>query len=153
MTPRVRLEIAAACRATGMTWVAVAASLNLSERYLRKFVAARPDEWAAALRAAEDRLLEDVYAEALATMRERLRSDDERVSQAAAHSLLHHVAVIRAARERERAAAAQCQDTAVGITQEEADAIIAQLVAEAQEADIPILGPAAPVAPNDRCQK
>jgi hypothetical protein len=75
-------------RAGGATWAATAARLDRSAETVRRWPAMYPDRWQAALRDAEFRLVGDAGAEALLTLRQLLRSDDEKVRRDCARALI-----------------------------------------------------------------
>jgi hypothetical protein len=79
---------AAEDRAGGATWAAVAANLGRSAETVRRWPTLYPERWQAALRDAEVRLAGDAGAEALLTLRQLLRSDDEKVRRDCAQALL-----------------------------------------------------------------
>jgi hypothetical protein len=78
---------AAELRAAGHTWEAAAKLLKRSGRVISTWPLRYPERWAAALRAARRRAVDDCAAESLVALRKLLRSDDGKLQLGAARCL------------------------------------------------------------------
>jgi len=98
------LDRAAELRAEGLSWEKVRVKLHAEdlmhrcdERSMRHITREYPDVWKRVFREKLDQFVQsDVETEALTTQRQLLRSEDERIRQSAAHSLLNHSRAMRA---------------------------------------------------------
>jgi hypothetical protein len=98
------LTVAAQLRAAGASWETIAARVKRSARTCRHWPVAYPDEWRRRYRQAEALLFAEAGAEALLILRAQLRSQNEKISLAAAQFLLKNRTDLRA--QEDRAAAA-----------------------------------------------
>jgi hypothetical protein len=83
------LARAAEMRAEGNAWKYVGAAVGFSQHTVRKWPRLFPDLWAAAMRAADRRVIDDAAAEAVGVLRQLIRSGDDKLRQAAAWRLIY----------------------------------------------------------------
>ena len=85
---------AAELKASGLTWAAIAPLIGRgSEASAKNLTQEHPELWVKYyVKAIQAILSTDAYQEALLTQRQLLRSADERVKQAAAHSIMANAA-------------------------------------------------------------
>jgi hypothetical protein len=83
------LTTATELRAAGASWAAVAADVGRSPDTVRRWPALYPDVWRRLLQESERQLLAEVAAESVTTLRQMLRSKDEKSRRDAAHILLN----------------------------------------------------------------
>ncbi len=95
---RDKIERVAHLRVTGVTWAVIAKQFGYTNDDSARIALTHKhsDVWRAEYELARAKYLDEVEAEALLTQRSLLRSDDDRVKQAAAHSLLNHCRQLRA---------------------------------------------------------
>ena len=93
-----RMRTVAQLRVEGATWDAIAEKFGYKhgDSACSTITQGNKAEWQAIYEEVRADLLDTVEAEALLTQRSLLRSADERVKQAAAHSLLNHCRQLRA---------------------------------------------------------
>ena len=82
------LAVAADLRAAGASWEAVATRIGRRARECRFWPRRYPDPWAAMCRVAQRRRTVQARAEAVSTLRDLLRSVDEKTKRDSARSLL-----------------------------------------------------------------
>jgi hypothetical protein len=92
------IALAATLRASGASWVDVAAKIGRSEDRVRRWPQKYPDAWARHFRMAESHFLAEVAVEARQVMRLLLRSKDEKTQLRATFNMLK---VRQAERDRE----------------------------------------------------
>jgi hypothetical protein len=142
------LRAAADLRAAGSTWAQVAAHVGRAENTVRQWPTAFPKRWAAALAAAEAQLLAAAAAESVHTLRQQLRSDDEKARQGAAEKLIRYrVAVAKPAPpppEPPRSDFRRAADFLEGLTDDE----LARFAAGLAAGSPPVGGPHGPGAPG-----
>jgi len=90
------LAEAAALRASGMSWKAVAAAVKRDVETVRRWPERYPAEWSRYRRAAEDHLVGDAYGESIHSLRVLLRSENEKSRLAAS------VAIVKARHDQRR---------------------------------------------------
>src|SRR5262245_45352632 len=101
------LTIAADLRAAGVSWAAVGERVSRSDETCRAWPRRYPDDWRRLSREAEDLLTAEAGGEARIVLRKLLRSENEKVSLAAANLLLRARDERRACEERREDAAAR----------------------------------------------
>jgi hypothetical protein len=79
---------AAELKAAGASWAAVALRVGRSPDTVRRWPALYADAWRRLVGDAERQLLADVGAESVTTLRQMLRSEDEKIRRDAARTLL-----------------------------------------------------------------
>jgi hypothetical protein len=87
--PEALLLRAAEARAEGNSWKVVAEQVHRSPLTVCKWPRMYPDRWAAALREAERRAIDDAGAEGVCVLRELIRAGDPKVRQIAAWHLIY----------------------------------------------------------------
>jgi hypothetical protein len=83
------LSRAAEARAEGHGWAAVGQEVGRSPETVRRWPQLYPDRWAAAREAAARRVIEDAAAEGVCTLRQLIRSADDKVRLQAAWHLVY----------------------------------------------------------------
>lgn len=80
---------AAELRAAGHNWETVGEAVHRAARSVRRWPRKYPEQWLAALRAAELRIAAEAGGESLLVLRQLLRSKDDKMRWHAAKSLVH----------------------------------------------------------------
>lgn len=93
-----RIKDAAKRRVDGQSWSAIAERYGYKDAHAacNVLTGEHPDEWRKAYEKERTLWLDELEAAAGQTQRELLTSEDDRVRQSAAHSLLHHCRQLRA---------------------------------------------------------
>ena len=84
----IALQTAATLRAYGQTWEQVSTAIGRTVDAMKKWPQRHRAEWEAIYSEASQRVWDEAEAEARDVQRKLLRSEDERVRQSAAHSLM-----------------------------------------------------------------
>jgi hypothetical protein len=83
------LARAAELRAEGSAWKYVGEAVGRSPETVRRWPQVFPDLWAAAVRAAQRRVIDDAADEAVCVLRQLIRTDDPKIRHQAAWHLIY----------------------------------------------------------------